>query len=348
MFIKKECFDIDRGSSSKRYHLMIKNQPITIQGKKLKVLKQFIIIFGLIGGMPNSVWAKNASVDFSVTPIADNVYSIISSSYGRPTPKNKGWNSNSHFIITNEGVLVFDTGSSELIGKEIISAIKSVTNKPIRWVVNSHSHADHWLGNAAFADKGVEIISTGTSVATMKKNGLEDVDAFSRMTKGATGSTQLAYPTLLLAQGEKRNLGGLDVEFILSNDAHSPGDVLMWLPKQKIIFGGDVLSSDWMPIATYHGNIPNLIDTLHTVIKLNPSIVLPGHGQPTTAKAIIRDADILDAVWKLVKEGQDDGKNIDQILSQVRTELGPKYRCLYKDFDSNSKYLVTTIYQEQI
>ena len=141
--------------------------------------------------MCSSVWATNADFNFSVTPIADNVYSIISPSYGRPTPENKGWNSNSHFVVTKKGVLVFDTGSSDLIGKAIIKAISSVTNGPVRWVVNSHSHADHWLGNAAFAEIGAEIISTGLSVATMKEDGPVDVDAFSRMTEGAAGSTHI-------------------------------------------------------------------------------------------------------------------------------------------------------------
>lgn len=312
----------------------------------MKTFKKVLILFGLIGAMNHSVLAKNSSFDFSVISVTDNVYSIVSTSYGRPTPENKGWNSNSHFVVTEEGVLVFDTGSSELIGKGIVKAIKSVTNKPVRWVVNSHSHADHWLGNAAFADTVAEIISTGSSVATMKQDGPIDVDAFFRMTEGATGSTHLVYPTVLLAQDEKRNIGGVDVEFIFSNDAHSPGDIMMWLPKQKIILGGDVLSSDWMPIMTHHGNLPNLIDTLHTVIKLNPTTVLAGHGKPTTVKSIIRDADMLGAVSKMVKEGHESGDKLDEILSKVNTKLEPKYKPLYKDFDSNIQYLVTMIYKK--
>lgn len=313
----------------------------------LKIFKTILLSLGLMNLMTYSVWAASTGFDFAVTPITKNVYSILSPSYGRPGPENKGWNSNSHFVVTDKGVLVFDTGSSELIGRGIISAIKSVTNQPVRWVINSHSHADHWLGNAAFADTGAEIISTGPSLTTMKQNGQVDVDAFSRMTGGATGSTHLVYPTLVLAKREKRNLGGVDVEFIFSNDGHSPGDVLMWLPKQKIIFGGDVLSSDWMPIMTPHGNVPNLIDTLYAVVKLKPAIVLPGHGKPTTVKSVIRDAELLDAVWKLVKEGLDGDETPDEILSQHFTKLGPEYRPLYKDFDSNSRYLVTTIYHKQ-
>ena len=312
----------------------------------MKIFKQVILTISLTGLLTASAWATNSEFNFSVSPITKNVYSIISPSYGRPSPENKGWNSNSHFVVTEKGVLVFDTGSSELIGREIIRAIKSVTDQPVRWVVNSHSHADHWLGNAAFSDMGAEILSTGSSIAKMKEDGQGDVVAFSRMTEGATGSSQLSYPTALLAQRQKRSLGGVDVEFIFSNNGHSPGDVLMWLPKQKIIFGGDVLSSGWLPIMTPHGNLPNLIDTLNMVIKLKPAIVLTGHGEVTTVKSVIRDSHFLDAVWELVKSGHDDGMGPDSILLQVNTQLGAKYRTLYKDFDSNSGYLVQMMYKK--
>ena len=314
---------------------------------KVRIFKRTLFTLILIGLLINNTWAADAGFDFSVTPVTENVYSIISPSYGRPSPENRGWNSNSHFIVTKKGVLVFDTGSSELIGNEIIRAIKSVTVQPVRWVINSHSHADHWLGNAAFANAGAEVLSTGPSLAAMKEDGQGVVDAFSRMTEGATGSSNILYPTSLLAQKEKRKLGGVDVEFIFSNDGHSPGDILMWLPKQKIIFGGDVLSSDWMPIMTPRGNIPNLINTLNTVVKLNPAIVLTGHGKVTTVKSVIRDAKLLDSVWKLVKEGHDNGKTSGDILSQVISKLGPEYRPLYKDFDSNSEYLVQMMYKKQ-
>lgn len=313
----------------------------------LKVFNKTLLTLGLMGLMSNNVWAVETNFDFSVTPIADNVYSIISPSYGRPTAENKGWNSNSHFVVTNKGVLVFDTGSSELIGEAIITAIKSITDKPIRWVVNSHGHADHWLGNAAFADTGAEIISTKASAKMMKEDGQGVVDAFARMSEGATGPSRISFPTLLLSQSEKRNLGGMDVEFIYANDGHSPGDILLWLPNQKIIFGGDVLNSDWVPIMTPKGNVPNLINTLNAVITLEPAIVLPGHGQPTTVKSISRDADMLTAVWNLVKKGHAEGKKPDKILLLVNTKLGPKYRHLYKDFDSSSEYFVTMMYKKQ-
>jgi glyoxylase-like metal-dependent hydrolase (beta-lactamase superfamily II) len=313
----------------------------------LNIFKPTLMTLGLISLFINDVWAVNDEFDFSVTPITENVYSIIAPSYGLPSPENKGWNSNSHFVVTEKGVLLFDTGSSQLIAQGIRRAIKSVTPKPVLWVVNSHSHADHWLGNSEFSDAGAEIITTVSAVDQMKQDGPSAVEFFSRVTKGTIGITQLLYPTSLITQTKKRNFGGLDVEFILSNDAHSPGDVLMWLPKQKVIFGGDVLNSDWMPMIIGHGNVPNLINTIKAVEKLNADFVLPGHGKPTTGKSVIRDADLLVTVWTKVKAGYLAGKNSNEIQTEITTALEEKYRPLYKNFDSGIKQQVRGMYDKQ-
>ncbi|MFT0716428.1 MBL fold metallo-hydrolase [Flagellimonas lutimaris] len=308
--------------------------------KLLSILSVFLLI------TQNSM-ARNIKSDFVVTAIAENVYSIISPSIGLPTPENKGWNSNVHFVVTKTGVLLFDTGSSEAIGNNIKKAIKTVTDLPVRWVINSHSHADHWLGNAAFTDTVVEIIASEQTVLTMKKYGRDDVEFYEKVTQGTIGSTQLKYPNFLLGQLQKRNFGGVDVEFIFSNDAHSPGDILMWLPKQKIIFGGDVLSSDWMPMLTDHGNVPNLIDTLHKIAKLNPCIVLTGHGKATTAEAITRDAELLSSVWEQVLTDHTSGINPNEILLRVKADLAPKYKALYQDFENEIERHVKLMYSFQ-
>lgn len=285
--------------------------------------------------------------DFVATPIAENVYSIVSPSFGLPTPENRGWNSNSHFVITEKGVLLFDTGSSELIGNKIKNVIKSVTNKPVRWVINSHSHADHWFGNAAFEGDEIEIIASKQAFDQMKKDGSEAKKFYDQVTKGKIGPTKLVYPTLLLDRELKRNLGGVDVEFIFSNDGHSPGDILIWLPKQKIILGGDVLASDRMPIVTSHGNTLNLINTLHTVSKLNPTIVLTGHGKATSVESVKRDAKFLSSIWKQVKTAYENGKNFDETLLDINMQLKPIYSSIYKNYDAEIESYIKLLFEWQ-
>lgn len=152
--------------------------------KMLEILKKIINTLGIIGFITSILSAIDASIVFKPTAITENVYSIVSPSLGLPTPENKGWNSNSHFVVTEKGVLLIDTGSSESIGKAIRTAIKTVTDQPVRWVINSHSHADHWLGNAAFNDKGTEIITSNQALTTMKGHGPGAVKFYSKVTKG--------------------------------------------------------------------------------------------------------------------------------------------------------------------
>lgn len=290
-------------------------------------------------------WAVNTNTDFAVTAIAENIYSIVSPSIGLPTPENQGWNSNSHFVVTENGVLLFDTGSSEAIGNKIRKAIQSVTDQPVRWVINSHSHADHWLGNAAFSD--AEIIASTEAMETMQKYGRDDVAFYHKVTNGTIGTTHLVYPNLLLNEPLKRNFGDVEVELLFANNGHSPGDILMWLPQQKVMIGGDILSSDYLPMITDHGDIDGLINTLHAVVELTPSIVLTGHGSATTVASVGRDAELLSSVWEQLKLDHKSGLTPDKTLSAVSVKLCSKYGPLYKDFTTELDRHVKLMYQLQ-
>lgn len=288
---------------------------------------------------------KNNINNFTATKVTDNVYSIISPNLGLPTPENKGWNSNCHFIITKEGVLLFDTGSSETIGSKIKKAIQKVTKLPVLWVVNSHSHADHWLGNVAF-DKA-QIITSKQALATMKKYGKEDVKFYNKVSKGTIGKTTIKYPTELISESFKTNFGDTQVEFIFSPKAHSEGDLLMWLPQQKVILGGDVLSSTWMPIITNPNHVKDLITTLKNVDKLQPEYVLTGHGEIASKEVLKRDMNLLLSVQKQINEAHINNKTIKETIKTVKEMLQPDYQTLYKNFDSEIKRYVTMLYTFQ-
>jgi len=305
-----------------------------LKSKVKKSMRNLLLLLSIFLLIDQSAVASSYTTDFEVTTISKNVYSIISPSIGLPTPENRGWNSNVHFVVTKTGVLLFDTGSSETIGNKVKKAIKSVTDLPVRWIVNSHSHADHWLGNAAFSDTVFEIIASEEAVAAMKKYGADDVEFYKKVTNGTIGMTLLKYPDILLGQRQKRDFGRVEVEFIFSRGAHSPGDILIWLPEQKIIFGGDVVSSDWMPMITDHGNVPNLIDTLHEIATLSPDVVLTGHGNATTVTSVKRDAEMLSSIWEQVSRDHKKGIGHKETLIYIKTILGPKYKPLYKDFVS--------------
>ena len=176
-----------------------------------------------------------------VRKVVDNVYAVITPARDFPSKENKGWNSNSGFVVTDEGVLVIDTGSSELIGTVLRKAIATVTDKPVRWVVNTHGHGDHWLGNKVFADEGAEIMASDEVAARIEEEPGYWIDLFNKMTGGITGNSTPVAPGTIIEGRTTRQFGNVTVEFIPSRDSHSPGDTLVWLPEQKVLVAGDVV-----------------------------------------------------------------------------------------------------------
>ncbi|WNB18866.1 MBL fold metallo-hydrolase [Marivirga arenosa] len=289
---------------------------------------------------------SNESSTLRLTKITDQVYSIVAPAKGLPNAENKGWNSNMHFIITEEGVLLFDTGASQEIGVQIKALITTVTDLPVKWIINSHSHADHWLGNAAFSSEVDQIITAKQAFEEMKKYGESDVAFFSKLTNSATANTQLLYPNKLMSKEKKLKLGEFKVEFILTEGAHADSDLMLWFPKKRIMVAGDILSSDWMPIVTDQTEIPVLLATLEKVITLNPAIILIGHGQATSIVSVKRDLAFLSYVWEQLEMHHSEGIDKDISLTIIKRNLPARYVEAYPHFDVEIDHLLALLYQK--
>jgi cyclase len=270
----------------------------------------------------SQLFAAASVDDYAMQPqkVADNVYAVITPAKDFPNVENKGWNSNSIFVVTKAGVLVFDTGSSETIGKALLKTIRSVTDKPVRWVINSHGHGDHFLGNAAFAGKGVEILSSAQVQQRISKEGSDWVSRFNTMTEGATGDSRVVTPDHNVTKEGKLAFGGVAVQLLFSGDAHSPGDIMFWLPQQRVLLTGDVMYTKRAP-ATFDSNVPHWITTLERLQKLKPKVVVPGHGPVGNAQSIADLHDYLSTLWNLVKEGYDAGQADFEMVPAIRDKM---------------------------
>ncbi len=253
--------------------------------------------------------------------IADGVYAIVSPASDFPNEENLGWNSNSAFVVTDEGLLVFDTGSSETIGKALLKTIRLVSKAPIKWVINSHSHGDHWLGNGAFTpEKPKEVIASDVAIDLMNKNGFEWVDRFNNMTGGATGNFTPVPAKDAVVKAMKREFGGVEVQILFSGNSHSPGDIVFWLPEKKLLLTGDTMYTK-RPPATFDSNVKHWIAFLDELEKLQPKVVVPGHGPVADVKAVTSLRDYFDTLWSIVAEGYDEGKQDYEIAPTVKEQM---------------------------
>ena len=266
--------------------------------------------------------------------VADNVYAIVTPTRQLPGVANGGWNSNSAFVVTGSGVLLFDSGSSTAIGTAIRETIATVTSQPVRWIVNSHAHGDHWLGNAAF-DDDVEIFATSRVIATIEQGGEAWVRRFDRMTEGITGDSVIRLPNRPIDARTELTLGEERFVFMLSGGSHSPGDLMLWLPRTGLLISGDVVYSDRMP-STNAGDLWQWIAMLDELQALQPRGVIPGHGKVTDGAGLERLQRLLAELWKAVEAGIDEGLSDFEMLPQVSAALAG-FRPDYPGLDDKLK-----------
>jgi glyoxylase-like metal-dependent hydrolase (beta-lactamase superfamily II) len=281
------------------------------------------IMLGVLLSMPLAQAFAAASVsDYAMKaePVAEGVYAVITPAKDFPSAENKGWNSNATFVVTDEGVLVFDTGSSETIGQALRNTIAGVTDTPVRWVINSHAHGDHWLGNGAFAEDGVEIISSQVVQTRIRTEGPEWVARFKQMTNGATGDSTVVAPNRGLREPLVREFGGVRVEVLFSGNSHSPGDVVFWLPKERVLLTGDVMYTG-RPPATFDADVQQWTRFLDELEALDPAVVVPGHGPVgrKTDVALLRN--YFETLWTAVSEGYEEGLPDFEIAPRVKARM---------------------------
>lgn len=285
------------------------------------MFKQLTALLALLGASLAHAAATIDDYPMKAEKVVEGVYTIISPAKSFPDAENLGWNSNTAFVETQSGLLVFDTGSSETIGKALIKAIRSVSDKPIKWVINSHSHGDHWLGNGAFAaEKPAEMIASDVAIGKMKQMGHEWVGRFYDMTEGATGKFEPVPAKDAVVKAMQRDFGGVEVQVLFSGNSHSPGDIVFWLPQQRVLLTGDTLYTK-RPPATFDAQVKQWALFLNEMASLKPQAVIPGHGPVSDVSGLTNLQDYFETLWSLVAEGYDEGLPDYEIAPGIKEKM---------------------------
>jgi len=209
--------------------------------------------------------------------VTDNVYAIIGP-LGQRSKENDGLNNNLGFVVTHEGVVLIDSGASRLGAERVADAVAEVTRKPIKWVLNTGSQDHRWLGNAYFSAKGAETIAMARTAAAQGKYAAQQLDSL----KGFLGERlkgTVAEPAKRQLAGDKASitLGGVEFQFFYT-DTHFPGDTMIWLPKQKVVFSGDLVFVDRVFALLPWSSVKHGQAAFHAMEALKPKYIVPGHG----------------------------------------------------------------------
>ena len=276
--------------------------------------------------------------------VADGVHLFMTPPYG-----DVGLDGNSIAIFSNDGVLVFDSNGTPAASAAVLREIRRLTPAPVRFVVNSHWHWDHWYGTETYksAFPAVSVVAhektremmAGPAIAFNRPGVEQQLPAYiAGLEKKAAGdpklqplldedrffleqkkNVHLVLPDVTYANRMEVHLGGRVVQVLHDDRAVTPGDTYLYLPKEKVLITGDLLVN---PVAFALSCYPTgWLRTLERMEALDASVIVPGHGEPLRDKRLLRAH--IDAMRVMLDAGRSArARGLD--ADQARDEVFPR------------------------
>jgi glyoxylase-like metal-dependent hydrolase (beta-lactamase superfamily II) len=302
------------------------------------MIRLFLILFILI--FSNAAYAQAQMPEPRVVKINERVYALLGP-MGLPSQHNQGYMVNSTVIIGDRGVILVDSGGTDVVGKHLAKAIARITPKPVTHIINTHHHGDHHLGNVAF--KGAEILSSEQCRALVEKTGEEWVQIMENLVGRKFPNTR-PVPAMVTFKEESasdRNLQGVKMLLWVPRGSHTPGDMMVYLPDDKVLIGGDILVNTTTPVMR-DGDIRNWIKALAQVQDFEAATIVPGHGPLMSMADVAKLHKLLAGFYAGVESGYKKGLSD----SEIRNTLDLVEWKKLKEYEANMGGNISRAYLE--
>jgi len=244
--------------------------------------------------------------------VIDGVWSAI----GATSPgsfTNSGHNNNLSFIIGDESVLVFNAGDNYLLARALHDEIKKITSLPVKAVALENGQGHAMLGSSYWQEQGVPVIAHVDTAHEIQLRGEDVIDRMRRRNGEKAKFTELTMPDETFEESMTIDLGSIKVELIELGPAHSPGDIMAWLPEQKLIITGDMAFHQRLLPIFDDTDTAAWIETWDKFAALGAIHVIPGHGEPTNMEEVTKyTRDYLVHLRGKIGEVIDEGGDLQQ------------------------------------
>ncbi len=247
-----------------------------------------------------------------VVNLAEGVYGFI----GEEGATNSG------FVVTREGVVVIDTQGPKDLALLLKRRILEITDKPVLYVINTHFHGDHTFGNQYFKE-AKEIISHENTKINLTEKDKEHREQFKRFFgEKALEGFELTLPTKTIKDTFLMQVGGKTIELAWLGRGHTDGDIVVYLPVERVLFGGDLLYKERLP---WLGDayISDWVGTLERVRNFDAGIYVPGHGGIGDITMLTQLQSYLMDLQNEVKRYLEKGMSVDEMKKEIAL---PKYQ----------------------
>jgi glyoxylase-like metal-dependent hydrolase (beta-lactamase superfamily II) len=265
---------------------------------------------------PRAFSPTDSSTIYPVRRLAEGVYLIPGDTgqgaEGRP---------NAGFIDTREGILVVGGLASPVQGEAVVRTIRTVSHRPIVWFMLYAHHPDMQFGTIALRHAGAKVIAHPDVRVLAMEAGPDQMIADWDQVVGLQEMLGFEYadtPDWPVTGLDSLRLGGKLLQFIHPGAAHSAGDLMLWLPKERILFAGDVLVADGITMVV-DGSSAQMLKALDLIDSLKPNVIVPGHGaipaQPSTLVEATRRylTELRDAMSRALERGLSQRKALDSL-----------------------------------
>lgn len=239
--------------------------------------------------------------------VIPHVWSAIGAT-APPLYENSGHNNNLSFIVTGDGRIVVNAGATDKLARALHAEIKAITRQSVKLVINENGQGHAMLGNGYWADQGVPILAHKDAAHEFKERGADILDRMKRYNRDKAGDSRVQLPSETFDDHKTIKMGTFEIEVRNLGPAHSPGDIVVWLPKQKLVISGDMAFHERMlPIFDDTGTA-DWLESWKNFEKLGALYVIPGHGHPTNMAQVRRyTRDYLVYLRAKIKEHMDKG-----------------------------------------
>ena len=249
---------------------------------------------------------------------------VIHGPLGDPSPVNQGFMNNPAFVVTPEGVVVIDPGSSVQAGRMVLRQIRKVTDQPVTHVLNTHVHGDHWLGNHAFHDVFPEAKFMAHPRMIEGAHGGQArrwLDLIDQLTEGYTRGTRPVIPTVPVVEDQRFMVGGITFQILAPPKAHSGTDIMIHVIEEDVLFLGDNVMNGrlgGMGDGTFRGSIV----ACERALAVPAKIFVPGHGRTAGKEIVTAYRDYLSILFETAKSEYDKGKQDYEMKDTIRAKVG--------------------------